>query len=635
VLAAGPRGARSSGTVKQAPLLLTLGLVGSIVAAACSATNGQRPSSGTAGDAGGAGGVHMAGSGGTTAQTTGSPTGSTGPTGTGNPATTGSTSTGTGTGNGTTTSSTSGTATTTSGSTGTGTTTATFPIDFDGGWQIPDSGTDPALVGDGGTTVVIGPGASSTSPGKFGGASTGAAPSLVYPPNGVVIPPNTNSMEFHFIPAAGQTLFQLTFHAPTTTLVVYTGCTPLGAGCVYAPDPTFWSSLVAYARGAAPITYTLKGVNGASPGAVGSAQATMAFGQQDMSGGLYYWNTGGVITRYDYGFPSAPAVQYFTPANAGAIFCVGCHVLARDGDRIAVGKDIPAPAAFDIFNVATKAVLTAGGQPLGGSASFFSFSPDGNYLLASDGVSVTWLDNFTGKPLPGPIVPSGTMPDWSPDGLHLVYAQPKSPSFFPVPGVDSASLVTLHFNGTTWDTEATLVPFAGQNNYYPAFSPAGDWVAFNRSPSNEESFSNAAPDPDAGTVPDGELWAVASTGGAPVRLSKASDPGALSWPKWAPVRHDYYGGKIMWLTFASARAYGLRLAAGAQTQLWMMAFDPAKAALGEDPSYPAFWLPFQDIGGGNHIAQWSTKVPRKPCSTNGDCDASETCVNGSCKPNSN
>jgi hypothetical protein len=158
-------------------------------------------------------------------------------------------------------------------------------------------------------------------------------------------------------------------------------------------------------------------------------------------------------------------------------------------------------------------------------------------------------------------------------------------------------------------------------------------VVFNRSPSNADSFSNASPDADAGTMPDGELWAVPTAGGAAIRLSKASDPGALSWPKWAPVLQDYFDGKIMWLTFSSARAYGLRLAQGERTQLWMVGFDPAKAAAGQDPSVAAFWLPFQDINGGNHIAQWATTVPRKPCAQNADCDPSESCKGGHCAPN--
>jgi hypothetical protein len=632
--------------MKHAHLFLAVSLAVSMVAAACSATNDHGTTGAPAGAGAGAGNGGAAvtsGHGGAPASA-GSPAGSTGSgAGTGTAMGGGSTgATGATTGSGTAGASTTTAGTTTAGTTTAGTTTAgstasssgSGPIDFDGGWQVPDSGMQPPLVGDGGTTVVIGPGADSSSPGKFGGPANGVSPTLVYPPDGVILPPNTNAIEFHFIPAPGQTLFELSFHAPTTNLVVFTGCTPVGAGCVYAPDPTFWSSLVAYARGTQPITYTLKGVDGSSPGSVGtSAQATIAFGQQDMTGGIYYWNTGGVITRYDYGYPNAPAQQYFTPANAGALFCVGCHVLSREGDRMVVGKDIPAPAGYEVFGIPSKAPLMANGQPIKGSDSFFSFSPDGQYMLASNGVSIAWRDLTSGAALPGPVAASGTMPDWAPDGLHLVYAQPQTAAFFAVPGVSSASIVSLHFNGVGWDTPTTLVPFAGQNNYYPAYAPTGDWVVFNRSPSNAESFSNAAPDPDAGTVPDGELWAVPSGGGSQVRLSRASDPGACSWPKWAPVLHDYYGGKIMWLTFSSARAYGLRLAAGQETQLWMVAFDPAKGTAGQDPSFPAFWLPFQDMTSGNHIAQWSSKVPRSSCTTTSNCDTGETCLNGVCAPN--
>jgi len=40
----------------------------------------------------------------------------------------------------------------------------------------------------------------------------------------------------------------------------------------------------------------------------------------------------------------------------------------------------------------------------------------------------------------------------------------------------------------------------------------------------------------------------------------------------------------------------------------MTAVDPDAAALGEDPSSPAFAVPFQDITTSNHIAQWTTQV---------------------------
>jgi len=604
---------------KYAHLLLALSLGGSI-AAACSATGNPTSTSngtGAGGAAGGAAPSTSSGSSGTAGTTSSS--------GAGGSTTTSSSSGAAGSGGSTSTSSSSGAASSTSSS---------GLIDFDGGWQIPDSGQMPPLMGDGGATVEIGPGADSGSPGKFGGPASGAI-SIVYPPNGVITPPNTNSIEFHFIPAAGETLFEITFVAPSTTLKVYTGCTPQGGGCIYTPDAVFWQSLVAYARGTAPVTYKVRGVNGNSPGSVGtSAQQTIAFAEQDITGGIYYWNTAGVVQRYDFGFPNAPAQLYLTPANVGAFACVGCHVMSREGDRIAVGQDIPSPAPYKVIDVVSKQIVNANNMPLVGQSNFFSFSPDSKYLLTSDGVSIGFRSLVTGDVLVPTVAYPATMPDWSPDGLHMVYAKPQAPPpfNFPVPGVDSASIMTMHFNGATWDNPTTLVPFAGQNNYYPAYSPDGKWVVFNRSPSNAESFANAGPDPDAGTVPDGELWSVSASGGAAVRLSKATDPGACSWPKWAPVMNDYYGGKIMWLTFSSARAYGLRLSQGQRTQLWMVAFDPAKAMQGQDASFPAFWLPFQDISGGNHIAQWTTKIPRKPCAGNGDCDPGELCKSGHCAP---
>jgi hypothetical protein len=500
------------------------------------------------------------------------------------------------------------------------------PFFFDGGWQIPDAGYTPPLVGDGGTTVVIGSGATSSSPGAFSGAADpSASPTIVYPPAGVLVPPNTYGLEFHFTPAAGQTLFRFTFQAATTTLVVYTGCTAVGGGCVYTPDASFWASLVGYARGGAPVSFTVSGVNGASPGAVGtSASQTIAFSDQDVTGGLYYWNTLGVIQRYDFSDPDGGVESYLLASDVGALVCVGCHAISRPGNRIAVGKDIPAPTGDSVLEVPSKAPVLA--QTLPAAANFFSFSPEEWHLLESNGGGVSWVELGSGK-VNANVAP-GTMPDWSPDGLHMVYAQSSAQN---PTGIQSGSLATMHFNGTTWDTPATIVKATTENNYYPAYSPDGAWIAFDRSPANHESFSNASPDEDAGTVPDGELWIVSATGGTPIRLSTATNPGAISWPKWAPVEHVASTGSVMWITFSSMRAYGLRLAAGAQTQLWMVGIDLGKLASGQDPSFPAFWLPFQDITGGNHIAQWSTAVVRATCAGGKGCPSREECVDGVCR----
>ena len=68
-----------------------------------------------------------------------------------------------------------------------------------------------------------------------------------------------------------------------------------------------------------------------------------------------------------------------------------------------------------------------------------------------------------------------------------------------------------------------------------------------------------------------------------------------------------------------------------RSQIWMVGFDPVKAAAGEDGSFTAFWLPFQEIDSGNHIAQWVENIDRQPCG-DAECPTGEFCEDGSCVP---
>jgi hypothetical protein len=479
------------------------------------------------------------------------------------------------------------------------------------------------------STVVIGPGADAGSPGKFiGSTDPSRAPTLIYPDDGVLVPPNLNELEFHFMPGAGNTLFELAFVGAAIDLRIYFTCQPIGSGCGFTPDESTWTILADAQRGETAATWTLRGVDGASPGTVGvSASRALSFGQQDIVGGLYYWNAGaGAIRRYDFGRRGQTAEPFLDAARAGATTCVGCHVLSRDGTRIAVGMDIPAPSPYKVFDVATRTALYSQGSMFGGGSNFFSFSPDSSEIMTSNGIDTVWRNAATGVAIADPLVQGATMPDWSADGLNLVVSRPGMTipcfpgGFCGAPGVDSASLEVVPWNGSMWGSPRSLVAFGGQNNYYPAWSPDNGWVMFNRSPSNTNSFD----------APDAEVWIVAGAGGTPIQMARAST-GGDSWPKWAPDVQPYRGGTLMWFTFSSRRAYGLR-STGGTSQLWMSAFDPAKAASGMDPSTPAFWLPFQEPASGNHIAQWVTTVERQPCTTDMDCGPGEFCEDSGCVP---
>src|SRR5438132_1653620 len=45
-----------------------------------------------------------------------------------------------------------------------------------------------------------------------------------------------------------------------------------------------------------------------------------------------------------------------------------------------------------------------------------------------------------------------------------------------------------------------------------------------------------------------------------------------------------------------------------QPQIWMAAIDLTATEIGGDPSFPAFWLPFQEVTAHNHIAQWVVSI---------------------------
>jgi hypothetical protein len=128
-----------------------------------------------------------------------------------------------------------------------------------------------------------------------------------------------------------------------------------------------------------------------------------------------------------------------------------------------------------------------------------------------------------------------------------------------------------------------------------------------------------------------------------------------SWARWSPFVQSYKAGNLLWITMSSTRDYGLRIQNGSavncyptespigpfftdtkttctRAQLWMAAVDLDAAAVagGSDVSHVAFWLPFQELGTNNHLAQWAERSFTGPCVNPGDCAAGQCCVLGGC-----
>jgi hypothetical protein len=224
---------------------------------------------------------------------------------------------------------------------------------------------------------------------------------------------------------------------------------------------------------------------------------------------------------------------------------------------------------------------------------------------------MTLRNGLDGSPLETLALEGVTYPDWSSNGIQVVYTRStRTDCGFSDWTFKGGQIEVMDFGGPfTWSAPRVLVPAESNvNNYYPAISPDGKWVVFNRSYSATSGQCND-PSWDSYSDDSAELWVVSIDGGAPIRLDVLNQGTNLrtSWAKWAPFEQSLGSETVFWLTVSSIRPYVPELPSGGLPQIWMAAFHVTRAEAGLDPSRPGFWLPFQDLSTNNHIPQW-TKV---------------------------
>jgi hypothetical protein len=465
--------------------------------------------------------------------------------------------------------------------------------------------------------------------------TTGAdVPSLVYPVNDTMFPQNLYRVLFQWR-GNGRSLFQLEFTSPVLRVAAYTDgvhatCAQAqtGGSC-WESDVMSWTALAASNAGQT-VTLKIRALDSASsPTTIYESPAySLHFSQKDVPGAIYYWSTTVAGVRRGTMGDAGPT-NFLTPAEANNK-CVACHTLSKNGKLMAadiggeslgvvqVSTTVPPPVSFGPI----------GTPPTNYASSWATFDPAAQYVMQSKGGVMTLRDSTTGDSV-GPndgLVPLGTneravQPDWALDGQHIVFA---SSSASKNATKDRAGGPLLQWIGTTisaggvdYGNVETLQPAVTNVMYgYPMFNPTSEYISFVRGKAIEKDLTD-------------QIWLMkaAADGEAPVNVTRAntlvSDSNAPAagiennMPTWAPST----GPDVQWIAFASKRDYGFVLCSPTGTtssvcsaaskvgsgkqQIWIAAIDVAKLGTGDDPSYPAFRVPFMELTEDCHRPFWA------------------------------
>jgi hypothetical protein len=471
------------------------------------------------------------------------------------------------------------------------------------------------------------------------GKQDAQGPQIVYPPAGAKVPKDFAPItpQWKLPGAANVMALRFASDVAQVDLVGTPAAWKLGPGYGVTIPAKTWAKLFQYPTK----TWTLRVLAGTFQGGkftgsvLVSAPQALHVAFETAGGAIYYWNTAlSAVRVLEPGQAQAKTIS--TPGG----LCPGCHSISPDGSTVAVsfmtgaGFSSMSMALFGAKSGASPAWLHPDAKTKLATSFTISAAFSAKYFTATDKRLVVPTSGSV-LPLPAPVkltvfdLLKGTtkalvqggdagqqaFPAWSPDGSIVVYASSKNVGNGFAAGEPTA-LYAVPFNNGQGGA-AQKIPgadTAGMYHYYPAFSPDGAWVAYNRAkqnaqacPQNTNQGQNGGPgNADSGTYDncEAELWITKPGGPAPIQLTAANGPPPTqtnSWPTFGITKGQHY-----WLAFSSRRDYGfVHTGNPAAPQIWVSAVDPSELAKGKDGSYPALWLPGQDLKAGCHIARWS------------------------------
>lgn len=459
-------------------------------------------------------------------------------------------------------------------------------------------------------------------------------PCVTEPTFGALYPRNFTPPLVEWVAPPGLNVFEVRMHVDNqrNDLFLYT------TGSSFSIPDDIWTALVANSQDR-DILISMRGSTMADAqhitGAVfaGSAGA-VHIAPVDATGAIVYWTTslGSALKGFRIGDKQVRMVlsPELVTAAGKPTTCVGCHSSSPDGQLVFFGRQQPtysvdarkvdgtgAAAAVEQVTANALANLNRIDQNMPTLSKAHYNASDAVVLTslntagAANKWEIAWTDLHAQTGGTGIIARNGdplgaANPTWSHDGNNIVYM-----SSFAIanarPDVGNGDLWTVPYNDRKGGTAMPLpgVNDPASNQYYPTYSPADTFIAFNRTPRGRQMYSS----------PTAEVWIAPGAGGQPMRVA-ANDPPACaerpspgitnSWPRWSPSAQTKNGRHYYWLVFSSQR----RPLPGAKVtyppQLFMSAVVTKDGPMGEvlDSTYPALYIPTQPADESNHTPAW-------------------------------
>lgn len=255
---------------------------------------------------------------------------------------------------------------------------------------------------------------------------------------------------------------------------------------------------------------------------------------------LYYWSAWRGQATSDimrFQLQGGPAPQAFwgtdVPGSVSTSGCPGCHQVSPDGRYLAVVEisTIDNSSSLYILDTGNKNKLSVPAQVA--TAQTFSWRPDVKatptyqFVAAAGGsLYVGSLTAGTAQLLSGASDPatSQAMPTWGSKGkIAFVRGALYTDSGTAYRFLGPSDLMLIP------ETGGTPTPVAGASgnnmaNYYPTFSPNGDWISFTQSARAQDTFS----------ADDAQIRLVKADGSQLLQLSNLNGTvGASSYPSWS------------------------------------------------------------------------------------------------------